>query len=129
MHALVALATVASSFNLNCTATKSVSTLGTPKSETISKDEVAFTFRVNLTTGLWCWNRCTATSRIAAVDDSSITFHRQEDDTGDEVTTVNRRTGALFERERIFLRPGMFITLTQGTCEPSDFTGFPAKKF
>ena len=53
-----------------------------------------------------------------------------EDKDGDKITMVNRRTGQLTERYRVFLPPnGTLVTWIRGTCERADFSGFPAKKF
>src|SRR5688572_5359346 len=107
MHVILALAVTVSSFNLNCTGTQVLDTWTGMKRETVSKQDVSITFRVNLAEGLWCSGRCAATSRIAAVDDAKIVFHREEEESGDEFTMVNRRTGALTQRDRVFLGKDM----------------------
>lgn len=130
MQPLLSLAVAASSFNLNCQATEHIFSIGSEELfKTINKEHVAVGFRVDLDARLWCTGECTATSRISSVDDSRIILRRQEDAAGDEVVSLNRRTGDLLERKRLFLEPGMLVTLVEGTCERSSFTGFPAKKF
>ena len=122
---------LASTFDLNCDATKSVESWRGAERTRISEERVGLLLRVDLSRKLWCSGDCATTSPIASVDGSMILFQKKEGSGGDDLTLLNRSTGEYLDRDRIFVTPNdsdIVLTRTSGSCRPAVFSGFPASK-
>lgn len=117
------ISTVAA-FNLICTGTISSGKLF---DFTTPSTEVSLVLRVNLDAKRWCSGDCYKTAPIYETTATNIVFTHSEDKNGDKIFAVNRENGEFTDRTRSWLIN--WVSLTQGKCERSKFTGFPSQKF
>jgi hypothetical protein len=86
-------------------------------------------YRIDLGSGEWCQDDCKGTARIASVTSGILTLVDQKPVRPNDIAIsviINRATGRWY---RSVSMPRDVPTITDGICEPSDFTGFPITKF
>lgn len=124
LAAIAAIATPAAAadqFDLVCTGMNKDTSLA-------SRKPIAKHYRVDLTSGRWCQDNCSATEPIASVAQDKIIFRSQAKQYARDtliIEEVNRVNGEW--TDVIFGAPpnGNYWN-TSGKCEPAQFSGFPA---
>ena len=124
-----ALAAAAAAFDLLCSGTTTIGTLGHSGEE--STKPFSETYRVDLGSKRWCFGGCTETHPIYEVTPERIVFERDErGELNDTLSFVSRENGAFFWRYRGgFVGTDVYVIVQQGKCERRPFSRFPARKF
>lgn len=96
-----------------------------------NKSEFEITYRVDLSSKRYCFDRCTTTFTLKEITANTIVFVMEErDKLDDTITFVNRENGRYFDRTRSFISgDSVLVTISEGECRKVPFTGFPARKF
>ena len=115
-------ATVAMAFNLSC----SVHGYTGPKGKPPTPTSYNTIIRVDLATMRWCDAECTETKPIASVSSTEIVLSPSGSGSFSDFRKVNRESGAYVHDGGY---SGVWGVAEDGTCEPEEFTGFPARKF
>lgn len=87
-------------------------------------------FRIDLKQGEWCREDCRGTFKIASVTEGRLTLEDSKPAfRGDAERSIwiNRISGEYAESGVAY--KGAMPDSSGGTCEASEFSGFPAKKF
>jgi hypothetical protein len=87
------------------------------KSETIR-------YRVDLSAGEWCWEKCEGAHKIASITSTRVTFKEEDVPSGKSYAYVDRVTGKWWQ----FHQDRNSTSSNDGFCEPAPFTGFGAEK-
>jgi hypothetical protein len=124
---LLAAASPAQQFNLNCSGTRSTSSYFGDRSELYST-----TYRLDLDKAKWCDGECKALHEFAAILPTQIQFENSKTDSPSERSAtfnfVDRETGAqMISATSSSPRDGRSIIVIKwiGQCERSTFSGFP----
>lgn len=127
--AVLAIASLASSFNLECSgnAYQTMDLLGPKQNERQFEIE----YRVDLAKGRYCRNACITTFALTKVTETQIIFEMEERNALDDtIVFVNRENGKYYDRDRRFLPPNkVIVNIEEGSCKSTPFTGFPDRKF
>lgn len=88
-------------------------------------------YRVDLSTGAWCRDKCETVQKIASVEPSRIVFQAQDrqferDERSSE--TVDRTTGEWSDYSSGTDALGLFMRIS-GKCDAAPFSGLPTNKF
>lgn len=84
------------------------------------------TYRVDLSAGRYCSNECTSTYPIAKIEQMTIYLAKDAADaTISNWVSINREDGRIISRFKL----GDSVFSYYGRCEPTVFSGFPARKF
>ena len=115
---------LAATFNLVCNGPMTTDFGDGKLSETVQQTTE---FRVDLDKKRYCQDECNLTSPIEAVYETQIVFQNtlNEQEKSGTRMFVNRESGGLYADTMI----GKFRVIRIGTCERSEFTGFPTKRF
>ena len=87
--------------------------------------EDRLTYRVDLEARRWCRDQCRETRPIYEITDGQLVLEQTDRGNISRLVMVNRETGRLidyiaYEGRRVEAR---------GTCQRSEFTGFPERRF
>lgn len=119
-------------FNLNCEGLRETGSFNALTGE-VRRQQTrplsAYTLRVDIASGRWCDQDCATTSPFHSVSDEEIVFSQQAGAMLKPTPRfmVNRTTGDLSYLRRDAMN-GTYEAWT-AKCEPTDFSGFPKKKF
>lgn len=115
-----------SQFNLTCTGT--VQTLAPAALIDETKDYSAV-YRIDLEALKWCEADCSTTHPIAEATPTALTLQSKSVDTPREYEKlriyVSRETGRHSITAESGIGASRMAMFWKGTCEPSEFTGFP----
>lgn len=111
-------------FNLTCSGTLRTQTI-----EGIREEPYRTVYRIDLARNKYCEEDCRALHDIANVGPTAIQLEESDVDTprrrSHTSNLINRETGEHRAMGASGLRESIIILNWQGTCERSDFTGFP----
>jgi len=127
---VILIAATAMAFNLICSGQTSWSSkIAFAPPDSVGTFEIVY--RVDLSSGRYCVNKCTSTRPIHEVTTTRIIFELEERGTLDDTLTfVSRENGRYTDRTRRYISGDtVMINLSQGECRSAPFTGFPALKF
>jgi hypothetical protein len=107
-------------FNLVCSGTLRSGPIGVALPEE-GGEPFAITYRIDLSSRLWCSDPCNATEPVAEIVDGAILLRDQHRPSGSHVIVFTPRTGRFADT----LNEDDFAVLRSGRCEPAPFEGFP----
>lgn len=118
-------------FDVNC---DGVSVFGQFKDFTKAERRSAQTrtFRIDLESRRWCFDKCEETFSIYAINEKFLTLKYEKDDVAETIISINRENGQILDRFKIFsmVHPKEdLISMFTGECKRGNFSGFPALRF